>query len=64
VLILPKNFSLAKFECKYLFKNAEFYAEFKTFEKNAKKLLIKKLQEKSGETREFALFSINNLLKF
>jgi hypothetical protein len=38
--------------------NAEFYADFKTVEENAKKLLIKKLQAKKCRNLEFAHFSI------
>jgi hypothetical protein len=32
-----------------LFQKAEFYADFKTVEKKAKKVLIKKLQEKESK---------------
>jgi hypothetical protein len=48
VLIGPKNFLLSKFELGYQ-KYAEFHADSKTVEKNAIKLLAKKLQNKIVE---------------
>jgi hypothetical protein len=48
VLIGPKNFLLSKFRLGYQ-KYAEFHADSKTVEKNAIKLLAKKLQTKIVE---------------
>ncbi len=47
VLIWPKNFLFTKFKYGY-HNNAEFCADFETVEKNAKTLLTKKLQAKTG----------------
>ncbi len=51
--ILPKNFFCTKFEYGHQ-NNAEFYADFETVKKNAKNLLIKKLQAKKGENWRFS----------
>ncbi len=45
MLIWPKNFFFTKFEDGYQ-NNSEFYADLESVEKNAKNLLIKKLQAK------------------
>jgi hypothetical protein len=45
VLILSKKIFFTKLEYGYP-KNTEFYADFETFEKNAKNSLTKKLQPK------------------
>jgi hypothetical protein len=46
------NISFVKFEYKYS-KNAEFFDDFETVEKIAKKLLNKKLQAKKCQNLEF-----------
>jgi hypothetical protein len=45
MLICPKNFFFTKFEYGYQ-NNSEFYADLEYVEKNAKKLITKKLQAK------------------
>jgi hypothetical protein len=54
---------MANLEYKYS-KNAEFYVDFKTVEKDSKKLLIKKLEAKKCRNLVFALFSLTNVLQF
>jgi hypothetical protein len=54
--------SFAKFKYKYP-ENAEFCADFKTVEKNAK-LLIKSYRQKKWKHLEFALFFFTKMLKF
>ncbi len=62
MLIWHKNFFFAKLEYGYQ-KNAQFYADFETVEKNVKNLLTKKLQPKKCEKSEVLLFYTTNLQK-
>ncbi len=62
MLIWPENISFAKFKYKYP-KNAEFCADFKAVEKNAKIKKVIKLQAKKCKNLEFALFFITKILK-